>query len=196
LRKTFFIFFASFLAFCHDAKVKSISHESVHTQNDSLIHLLDSILIKDQVYRSDTLLIKKQTQLEYDRANLKVIKSLLNEYGWPSPDLIGKRGSIAILMIIQHSDIKTQREYLPLVRQAVIEGKLDGKSWVLLEDRVSLANIGKQIYGTQVEAKADRQWYIPPIIDEKNINKRREALGLEKMETYVSYWGIDYKLPE
>jgi hypothetical protein len=196
LRKALFLFFASFLAFCQDARVKSISQEKAHTHNDSLIKLLDSILVKDQLYRSDTLLIRKQIQLEYDRENLKAVKSIFNKYGWPGPDLIGKRGSITILMVIQHSDIKTQREYLPLVRQAVIEGKLDGKSWVLLEDRVSLANTGKQIYGTQVEAKADRQWYIPPIIDEKNLDKRRQALGLEKMETYVSYWGIDYKLPQ
>jgi hypothetical protein len=46
-----------------------------------------------------------------------------------------------------------------------------------------------------VESKADGKWYLPPIIDEQNLNKRRESIGLEKMEEYVSYWGISYEIP-
>ncbi|MBK7182188.1 MAG: hypothetical protein IPH89_04260 [Bacteroidetes bacterium] len=134
-------------------------------------------------------------QAQNDALNLWKIEKLLHNYGWPHPDSIGESGSETILLVLQHSHISIQRKYLPMVRKAVIDGKLSGKSWVFLEDRVSLANTGKQLYGTQVETNQNTgEYFISPIIDERNINIRRKKIGLESIETYASSWGINYKI--
>lgn len=151
------------------------------------------VRLYDQEHRSDTTAMGMLSQAQNDAFNLSKIERILNNYGWPHPDTIGEAGSETILLVLQHSHISIQRKYLPMVRKAVIDGKLSGKSWVFLEDRVSLANTGKQLYGTQVETNQNTgEYFISPIIDERNINIRRKKIGLESIETYA--WGINYKI--
>jgi hypothetical protein len=83
------------------------------------------------------------------------------------------------------------------MRQAVKEGKAQASSLALLEDRVAIGQGKKQIYGSQLitDPKTGKP-VLAPIEDEPNVNKRRAAVGLGKLEDYVKYWDIEYKLPE
>lgn len=179
---------------CNNAK-----HESVVTKrktlNDSLVKELNSIRRYDQEHRADTSSAGRLTQAKDDALNLHKIENLLNIYGWPDPETIGEYGSETILLVLQHSHISVQRKYLPMARRAVIEGKLSGRSWVLLEDRVSLATTGKQLFGTQVKTdQKTGKYYIAPIKDEMNVNDRRKKIGLESLEQYAASWGIKYTI--
>jgi hypothetical protein len=101
--------------------------------------------------------------------------------------------------VIQHAGIKIQEKYLPMMRDAVIKGNARAGSLALLEDRVALRRGGKQIYGSQI-TRDDKtgKYYVMPLEDPDNVDKRRQQVGLGPLKDYVSEWGIiwnvgDYK---
>ena len=133
-----------------------------------------------------------------DSINLVKVTEILDKYGWLGIDDIGEKANTALFIVIQHADGDTaiQRKYLSVMRQAVKDGKAKADQLALLEDRV-LTNQGKpQIYGTQVHAGKNGKNVFLPISDERNVNKRRAAVGLDPLEVYARYFGIDYHLPK
>jgi hypothetical protein len=120
----------------------------------------------------------------------------LDKDGWLGPNEVGTLGNITIFLVIQHADQKTQEKYLPMMQDAVKNGKAYGSQLALLEDRVALRQGRKQIYGSQINRDSQTgKYFIEPIEDEVNVNKRRVAVGLEPLEDYVRQWNIDYQLP-
>lgn len=121
---------------------------------------------------------------------------ILDKYGWLGIDEIGEKANTALFMVIQHAGHSKQVKYLPMMRQAVKDGKAKANQLALLEDRV-LADQGKpQIYGSQVRVTKTGKYEFFPIADERNVNKRRATVGLEPLEAYARYFGIDYHLPK
>lgn len=131
--------------------------------NKPLVTELDSIYTEDQKYRLQIDEIEKKYGIESnemkahwkiindkDSINLIKIKSLLDKYGWLGTDVIGEQGNSTLFLVIQHSDIATQEKYLPMMREAVKNGKSKGSELALLKDRVTLWKGKKQIYGSQI----------------------------------------------
>ena len=54
----------------------------------------------------------------------------------------------------------------------------------------------KQIYGSQVVYDKQGAPMFYPIEDEKNVNTRRAKMGLQPIEEYAKFFGIEYKLQE
>jgi hypothetical protein len=130
-----------------------------------------------------------------DSVNLEIVTGILSRKGWLGPYEVGERASMAIFLVIQHSDSLTQVTWLPAMRTAVQQGKARAEDLALLEDRV-LTEQGKgQLYGSQVKQGPDGKAAFFPIQDEPNVNKRRAAVGLGPLEEYARYFGIDYHLP-
>jgi hypothetical protein len=178
--------------------------------NKALVAELDTIFSNDQKYRllindlikkggSSTPLIKKLTDSMRlnDSTNLNKVTSLLDQYGWLGTDVIGTQGNLTIFLVIQHADIKTQEKYLPLMEKAVKEGKASATNLAFLQDRVALAKGEKQLFGSQVIRDPKTGTYtVAPIFDEINVDKRRQTVGLESLETYLKRYGINYTLPQ
>lgn len=170
---------------------------------------LDSVFITDQAVRKDIQTIQTKYgpnshQMDsvmklmrgVDTINTKKVVNILDNHGWLSIDDIGEKANLAIFLVIQHSNSKTQQKYLPLMREAVKQGKAKPDQLALLEDRV-LTNQGKpQLYGSQVRSIAGGKYAFYPIADEKNVNQRRAEMGLEPLEQYARYYNIDYHLPK
>lgn len=122
---------------------------------------------------------------------------ILDKYGWLGPNEVGGKVNSALWAVIQHADKQTQEEYLPMMREAVNNGKARGSSLALLEDRIATGQGKKQIYGTQIGTDSQTgKHYILPIEDEPNVNKRRQSVGLPPLEDYVKRWNIEYTLPK
>jgi transcription initiation factor TFIID subunit TAF12 len=85
-----------------------------------------------------------------DSIHLVKVSKILDEEGWIGKDKIGQLANNTLFLVIQHSDLKTQQKYLPMMRNAVKEGKTELSWLVLLEDRVALREGRKQIYGSHV----------------------------------------------
>jgi len=126
-----------------------------------------------------------------DRINLTKIKKIINEKGWVGKDKVGQQASTTIFLVIQHSDLKTQQHYLPIMRDAVKKGNADASSLALLEDRVALGEGRKQIYGSQIGINpTTKKQYILPLFDPDNVDKRRAEVGLEPLSDYAKNWNI------
>ncbi len=115
----------------------------------------------------------------------KLIK-ILDTHGWVGKSRVGNNANQAIWLIIQHSELKIQERYLPLLKESVEKDESEGWHLAFLEDRILMRNKKKQLYGTQaVWDKTLRKNKIYPIEDLKNVNQRRKKLGLEPIEKYA-----------
>ena len=117
-----------------------------------------------------------------DSVNLRKVDSLINKYGWLGPDEVGSDGDATIFAVIQHSNLKTQERYLPLMREAVKEGKAKANHLALLEDRVALGEGRKQIYGSQLSYPG---FAVLPVENPDSVDIRRASVGLEPLGVYL-----------
>lgn len=128
---------------------------------------------------------------EKDSVNLLKVTAILDKHGWLSRDKVGARGNQTLFLVIQHSDQKTQEKYLPMMREAVKNGKASASSLALLEDRVALAQGKKQVYGSQIGFDpATNKSYVLPLEDPDHVDERRASMGLGPLADYVRRWQI------
>lgn len=132
-----------------------------------------------------------------DSCNLVQVEAIIAKYGWLGKSVIGGKGNNTLFLVIQHADQATQEKYLPLLIQSVAAGESRECDLALLQDRVLMRQGKKQIYGSQViiNPKTGLQEFWP-IEDEKNVNIRRAKAGLQPMEEYAKYFGIEYMVPK
>lgn len=132
---------------------------------------------------------------EKDSINLFQVKQILDQYGWLGADVVSDQGNSTLFLVIQHSDLATQEKYLPMMREAVKNGKAAGSSLALLEDRVALGQGKRQIYGSQISRDPETQeYYISPLEDPDNVDKRRAEVGLGPLSEYVIHWQIKWDI--
>lgn len=121
-----------------------------------------------------------------DAANTARMKEIVKSYGWPGPELVGRDGTDAAFLLVQHSpDLAFQKTMLPLVQNSYEKGKLSGWSYALLVDRVLVREGKKQMYGMSVNHWASKEPVLDPIEDEANVDKRRAKLGLPPLRDYL-----------
>jgi len=185
----------------------SLGQNLERNQINGLIQQLDTISLDDQFYRLKSDSIAKiygyeskemqmlyQKMWEKDSLNTIKVSSIIDKYGWLGSDIIGEKGNSTLFIVIQHSDLKTQEKYLPLMTAALKEGKISGSELAILIDRIEMNHGRPQIYGSQIQRK-NGQFVLYPILDEENVNIRRAEVGLMPLEEYVKNWKIVYKLP-
>jgi hypothetical protein len=131
-----------------------------------------------------------------DSVDLIKVKRILDEKGWVGKDKVGEANT-TLFLVIQHSDLKTQESYLPMMRDAVKKRHASANELALLEDRVSLRQGKKQVYGSQIyRNEKTNKYYVAPLDDPDNVDKRREKVGLGPMADYVAGWDIIWNLEE
>ncbi len=173
---------------------------------DSLMLVLFFVDNDDQKYRnqmddvqdrfggdSDEMKALEKRMREADSLNLIKVSSILNEYGWLGRDEIGSQCNTTLFMVIQHADLDAQVKYLPMMREAVVKGNADPGSLALLEDRVALLQGRKQIYGSQIIGNMKtNEYYVAPLEDPDNVDKRRAEVGLPPMAVYLEVFGLTW----
>jgi hypothetical protein len=132
-----------------------------------------------------------------DSINLIKVKDILDKYGWLGINDIGSQCNSTLFMVIQHSDLKTQEHYLPLMRDAVKNKKARPNELALLEDRVALRNNKDQIYGSQIgQDEKTLQYYVLPLLDPDNVDKRRAQVGLRSLSEYLQHWDLKWDVEQ
>lgn len=172
---------------------------------DSLKHLipiLDSVYYYDQLYRvnNNTKLLfqNKNKQKRIDSINLLIVDSVIRKYGILGMNDIGIYGHMAITMTIQHSDIETQKKYLPEFKKALGRKKIGPVTYAMLEDRVLVKSGKMQIYGTQVMVSSKNKIAeLLPVVSPDSIDIRRKSIGLiQPISDYLKQFGIAWNLEE
>lgn len=126
-----------------------------------------------------------------DSINLLKVKKILDEKGWVGKDKVGAQANSALFLVIQHSDLETQKKYLPMMKEAVTKGNATPSSLALLIDRIEIREGRKQIYGSQIGTNPDNKTqYVLPLIDPDNVDKRRTEVGLNSISDYVKNWNL------
>ena len=191
-------------------QVQKKAEEREAGMDKALVAQLDTIYNEDQDYRLkiDTMLKQyswdsPQMQSLWtvikrkDSINLVKVKSIIDQRGWLGPDVVGSRGNQTLFLVIQHADSATQEAYLPLMRQAVKDGKALPSQLALLEDRTRMNRGQKQLYGSQViNDPVTKKPVFYAIEDEPNVNRRRATMGLGRLETYARNFGMEYVVPK
>ena len=190
--------------------VKANKEKAEAQLDNSLVAILDTIYQEDQGLRiqineieekfgrdSDEMRAHWKTITEKDSLNLIVVRKILDERGWLGPDIIGDKGNTTLFLVIQHSNQAIQEKYLPMMRDAVTKGNARPSSLALLEDRVALGQGKKQIYGSQIGRNLETgKFYVSPLQDPDNVDKRRAEVGLGTLQEYVSNWNISWDVEE
>jgi len=175
---------------------------------DSLKHFIpifDSVFVQDQLYRSlndESLLLKNKTQQHrLDSINQVIVFNFLDTYGYPSMKQVGLKGVTAINAVIQHSPIRSQEKYFPVIVQAYKDKKLNGESLAMLEDRINIRNKRRQYYGTQVaQVIKTKKYTLYPVHNIDSVNIYRKNIGaLMPIEQYLKnffHTDWDFKMYE
>jgi hypothetical protein len=160
-----------------------------------LIAVLDTIFQSDQEGRTLNSIdgqLWNKTSREKDSVNMVKVADIINRYGWPGEEKIGWAGNSVIWAVIQHSPLENQVKYLPIMKEAVKNGKARPAQLALLEDRILVRQGEEQIYGSQVQTDSLGVYRLCPIKDERNVNKRRFSVGLGPLQWYAKQIGLSY----
>ncbi|WP_405329134.1 BT_3928 family protein [Leeuwenhoekiella sp. LLG6367-2.1] len=169
---------------------------------------LDSIAKYDQLYRpllQETDLEKREAlaqklglakedytgdlwkkQLLLDTSNLKVVKNILDNYGYPGKSIVGEPTNLIALDVIEHNPIHID-QYIDLFKEAAAKGELPMTRVAALEDKYLMQQHKEQIYGTQAQITAANGFFIWPIKDPEGVNRRRADAGFDRtIEEYAA----------
>ncbi len=157
---------------------------------------LEAMVERDQTIRSElhnpNLSIEQKdsifTQWQIiDSTNLTLLKSLIKRYGFPTWERVGYTGCRNAWLIAQHA-IPYIYDFEKEYRKAVMDNNATKNLLAYLEDRSRTMRGLPQLYGTQLATNPKD--YLP-ISDIKNVNSRREEIGLEPLNVYLKRMSID-----
>ena len=125
------------------------------------------------------------------------LHAIVAQRGWPGRRMVGDDGAHAAWLITQHMDVAQQRALLPLLQAAVQRGDARPADAALLEDRVGTDGGGLQRYGSQLKPpKPNGEMELYPIDKPECVDKRRAAVKLAPLATYLEHFGVKWEAPK
>ena len=194
--------------------VKTNKEKAEANLDKTLVAILDTIYRMDQKYRLQIDSVANEygwesTELESftkvidikiketDSINLMKVEGIIGKYGWLGADIVGEQGNITLWLVIQHSDLTIQEKYLPIMREAVKNGKALASNLAYLEDRVAVRQGKKQIYGSQIGGDPEtHSCYVLPLEDPDNVDMRRAEVGLPPLAEYALEYEIKWDVEQ
>ena len=147
---------------------------------------IEQMGISDQSLRANpsAMTAKEEArQALIDKANMQRLDAIIKRFGWPGNRFAGIENAKSAFLVLQHADLASQHQYLPVLRAAVANGEADGSDLAMLEDRVRVRDGKPQLYGTQFKSAKSMELY--PVEDEAHLEQRRNELGMIPMAEYI-----------
>jgi uncharacterized protein DUF6624 len=125
-----------------------------------------------------------------DTESTAFVETMIDQYGWPTFDMVGRDGANAAWLLAQHADEhpELQQRALALMKPLADAGQADPAKLAYLTDRVLVAQRTNQIYGTQFTADASGVQRPFPIKDAGQVDQRRARVGLPPMKLAAKQW--------
>jgi hypothetical protein len=113
---------------------------------------------------------------------------IVDEYGWPTPDLFGDEATSAAWLIVQHSDAdpEFQQRVLSLLTEQVPDYPGKSQQVALLTDRVATNTDQPQVYGSQIGCMADQPVPSPDVAEPDRVDLLRSQAELEPLDAYLA----------
>ncbi|MET8682101.1 DUF6624 domain-containing protein [Streptomyces sp. NPDC004647] len=120
------------------------------------------------------------------------LNEIMDEYGWPTAQLVGDAAARGAWLIAQHADrqLDVQRRAVHMMEQAVAAGTAGSRELAFLRDRVLVNDGRKQIYGTQIAGVKDGSPVPWPCRDPERMNELRAEVGIEPFAEYVATFSM------
>lgn len=115
--------------------------------------------------------------MDTDSTNLEMVTRILTETGYPRKSRVGDFASQTVWMIIQHSSLELQKQYLLQLEEAALNGDLPPAMIAALKDRIDVREGRPQKYGTQLGPDG-----LCPLLDASRVNEWRKEVGLPPIE--------------
>jgi hypothetical protein len=134
---------------------------------------------------------------EVDSANLKRLKHIVSQDGFPTAEMVGLDGVNAAWLLTVHAagDADFQEKVLRLTKEHVRRGEVRSDQVALLTDDLLDGRGKPQRYGTNFVLR-DGALKPAPMEDEANVDKRRRAAGLGTLANYACVLRAMYGSPK
>lgn len=130
-----------------------------------------------------------------DDENLKALLAMVPPEGWFLRSKYGKAAQTAF-HIVQHSDLETQKRFLPTLETLVPTREFDGQNYGMMFDRVAISEDRPQRYGTQFRCDGGK-WRPYPIDDPEQLDARRKAMGFpDAFAAYKAHFDASPTCPQ
>ena len=120
-----------------------------------------------------------------------ILERIVKQYGYPGFKQVGEKSSDNFWLLVQHADahLDFQHRILSLMLPEVKRKNASPVNYAYLADRIA-TNMGQpEEYGTQVKYEGLGVGKAVPVSlrDPKNVDKRRAAIGIETLESYLKW---------
>jgi hypothetical protein len=164
---------------------------------DRLKNQIDSLYTVDQKVQEDIISEKIdsvrrglfQRQFATFKQHKPYLESVINKYGFPGYDLVGKETSNHFFILVQHCDDDPafQQRVLALMKPQVDKNNADTKGFAYLTDRVLVNSGDLQLYGTQLTYEGGKQGraMCTGVRCVDQLDERRAKVGLDPIKNYL-----------
>lgn len=165
------------------AIILSARAEVMPVGNPSLRDELLKMRELDQTYRQPGKPVDLQKAAEIDDQNLGRMKEIIATFGYPTKSMVGRDGTRAAWLIIQHADRDRafQLEILKTMERLLPAGEVFADQYAYLFDRTHRP----QRFGTQGRCIDQTTWQPLEIEDKGKVDQYRAEVGLPPLEEYV-----------
>ena len=125
-----------------------------------------------------------QEMQRVDKINQEQICKILDSRGLVGRDKVGNAVG-TFWAVIQHSDVNTQKKYLPLFHEAAKKGDISKEGVAMMEDRINMFEGKPQRYGSQIEEDERGNPRLYQLLDESKVDEWRSEMGMEPLKDYL-----------
>lgn len=113
---------------------------------------------------------------EQDHKNLQAVLEHLPPEGWYLHSRHGVEVATTAFLVVQHSNLETWKWLVPVLEPLVASGEVDGQSYALMYDRLALAEMRPQRYGSQLTCQ-NGAWVVLPLEAPEAVDQCRLEMG-------------------
>jgi hypothetical protein len=159
--------------------------------NDALAQELIDMTDEDRRLQPGALSDDFTAQLAYRRVTVRNgdrLAEIIDEYGWPTAELVGQEAARRAWLVAQHADrqLHLQRRALTLMTEAAHAGNSDTTQLAMLRDRILVNEGHPQIYGTQIAGVVNGAPVPWPCEHPEQMDQRRAEVGLDPFAVHVA----------
>ena len=177
------------LAACNSHKATDKALAEVWNSDQSIriqmAELMKAVTTEGHTELIDSLISVGDEMQRRDRVNISIVADILQS---GVPKGLTKESYKTIWIVIDHSSIDKQVQYLPLLEQMASEKLIEKDDFAVLFDRVALGQNLPQRYGSQTVqfgTPGDMQLYVWPVENPATLDSLRESVDLSPLANYL-----------